>query len=79
MGVYVLQVGSFLAAYTFLLTRSRRLSVVAILFLMLWFLVSNGPVHLPAAIVAAAGSAEELNVRLDPKRTVRARSPRARK
>ena len=36
MGVYVLQVGSLLAAYTFLLlTCSRRLSVVAILFLML--------------------------------------------
>ena len=48
VGVYVLQVGSLLAAYTFLLlTRSRRLSVVAILFLMLWYLVFYGPFHLP--------------------------------
>ncbi|MDQ3124158.1 MAG: hypothetical protein M3Q74_00935 [Pseudomonadota bacterium] len=40
VGVYVLQVGSLLAAYTFLLpTRLRRLPVVAILFLMLWYLV----------------------------------------
>ena len=43
-----------------LLTRSRRLSVVAILFLMLWYLVFYGPFHLPAAIVTAVGSAEEL-------------------
>ena len=53
-GVYVLQVGSLLAAYTFLLlTRSRRLSVVAILFLMLWYLVFYGPFDTATAMVAA--------------------------
>ena len=55
-GVYVLQVGSLLAAYIFLLlTRSRRLSVVAILFLMVWYLVFYGPFDIPAAIVTAVG------------------------
>ena len=55
-GVYVLQVGSLLAAYTFLLlTRSRRLSVVAILFLMLWYLVFYGPFDTATAMVAAVG------------------------
>ena len=56
VGVCVVEVGSLLGAYTFLLlTRSRRLSVVAILFLMLWFLVFYGPFHLTTAMVAAVG------------------------
>ena len=56
VGVYVLQVGSLLGAYTFLLlTRSRRLSVVAILFLMLWYLVFYGPFRIGETIVAAVG------------------------
>jgi hypothetical protein len=55
-GVYVLQVGLLLGAYTLLLlTRSRRLSVVAILFLMLWYLVFYGPINIAAAIVTAVG------------------------
>lgn len=53
-GVYVVQVGSLLGAYTvLLLTRSRRLSVVAILFLMLWYLVFYGPFHIVTSVVAA--------------------------
>jgi hypothetical protein len=56
VGVYVVQVGSLLGAYTFLLlTRSRRLSVVAILFLMLWFLVFYGPFPIVSAFLSAAG------------------------
>ena len=55
-GVYVLQLGSLLGAYTFLLlTRSRRLSVVAILFLMLWYFVFYGPFDIATAMVAAVG------------------------
>ena len=38
-----------------LLTRSRRLSVVAILFLMLWYLVFYGPFDTATAMVAAVG------------------------
>ena len=55
-GVYVLQLGWMLGAYTFLLlTRSRRLSVVAILFLMLWYFVFYGPFDIATAMVAAVG------------------------
>lgn len=56
VGVYVLQVGSLLGAYTcLLLARSRRLSVVAILLLMLWYLVFYGPFPIVKAMVAAVG------------------------
>ena len=56
VAVYVLQVGSILGAYTvLLLTRSRRLSVVAILFLMLWYFVFYGPFDIATAMVAAVG------------------------
>ena len=56
VGVYVLQVGSLLGTYIFLLlTRSRRLSVAAIVFLMLWYLVFYGPFHIAKAMVAAVG------------------------
>lgn len=55
-GVYVVQVGSLLGAYVLLmLTRSRRLSVAAILFLMLWYAVFYGPFKFASAIVAAVG------------------------
>ena len=55
-GVYVLQLGWMLGAYIFLLlTRSRRLSVVAILFLMLWYFVFYGPFDIATAMVAAVG------------------------
>lgn len=53
VGVWCLQVGSLLGLYIFLLlTRSRRLSVVAILFLMLWYLVFYGPFQIATALVA---------------------------
>ena len=53
-GVYVLQVGSLLGAYTLLLlARSRRLSVVAILLLMLWYCLFYGPLPIAQIIVAA--------------------------
>lgn len=53
VGVYGLEVGSLLGSYIFLLlTRSRRLSVVAILLLMLWYLVFYGPFHIDTALVA---------------------------
>lgn len=55
-GVYVVQVGSLLGAYVLLmLTRSRRLSVAAILFLMLWYAAFYGPFKFASAIVAAVG------------------------
>ena len=57
VGFYVVQVGSLLGAYTFLLlTRSRRLSVVAILFLMLWFLVFYGPFDVAKTFLGLAGT-----------------------
>ena len=53
VGVWGLQVGSLLGIYIFLLlTRSRRLSVVAILLLMLWYLVFYGPFQIATALVA---------------------------
>lgn len=53
VGVYGLEVGSLLGFYIFLLlTRSRRLSVVAILLLMLWYLVFYGPFDIATALVA---------------------------
>ena len=53
VGVWGLQVGSLLGIYIFLLlTRSRRLSVVAILLLMLWYLIFYGPFHIATALVA---------------------------
>lgn len=56
VAAYAVQVGSLLGAYTFLLlTRSRRLSVVAILFLMVWYFVFYGPLRIAETIVAAVG------------------------
>ncbi len=53
VGVWGVQVGSLLGIYIFLLlTRSRSLSVVAILLLMLWYLVFYGPFHIATALVA---------------------------
>ena len=53
VGVWGLQVSSLLGIYIFLLlTRSRRLSVVAILLLMLWYLVFYGPFQIATALVA---------------------------
>lgn len=56
IGIFVVQIGSLLGAYTLLLlTRSRRRSVAAILFLMFWYFLFYGPFDLRPAFVALVG------------------------